>query len=333
MSEEMNLLTHEELCFFKEYGYLLKRKAVNLDLCVKVLDRMWETAPASVKREDPASWKTVPKDEESRDPLLIIQGTRWQFRGASTEKDLIELIFCRQLVTWAEQLLGEGTLRQPKIGGKPMGSWGPAWPNGPVDPQLGEGARGIYATLPSDRTIAPTPDRLHTDGHPFHLGVVCLLDDGPRNGGSFKIWPGSHKRFYPLFPMQYDQARIPYYEHMPSHKGLIHPPAYVEEVTKVEADTEPVECYGEAGDIVFWHHRLGHMAGHNYAEPNTIRQAVLYDFCKTDLDAMRLDPPQEDMWRDWGDELRAATSAISKQFAAEQRLPIAMAEGLEAAPS
>jgi hypothetical protein len=48
---------------------------------------------------------------------------------------------------------------------------------------------------------------------------------------------------------------------------------------------------------------------------------------------MRLDPPQEDMWRDWGDELRAASSAISKQFAAEQRLPIAMAEGLEAAPS
>jgi hypothetical protein len=44
---------------------------------------------------------------------------------------------------------------------------------------------------------------------------------------------------------------------------------------------------------------------------------------------MRLDPPQEDMWRDWGDELKAATGAISKQFAAEQRLPIAMAEALE----
>ena len=183
MSEEMNLLTHDELSFFKEYGYLLKRKAVNLDLCNKVLDRMWETAPPSVKRDDPATWQAVPNNEESKDPLLFIQGTRWQYRGASTEKDLIELIFCEQLVTWAEQILGKGTLRQPTIGGKPMGSWGPAWPNGPVDPQLGEGVRGIYATLPSDRTRAPTPDRLHSDGHPFHLGVVCLLDDAPPNGG------------------------------------------------------------------------------------------------------------------------------------------------------
>ena len=31
----------------------------------------------------------------------------------------------------------------------------------------------------------------------------------------------------------------------------------------------PVDCYGEAGDIVFWHHRMGHMAGHNYSRAAT----------------------------------------------------------------
>ncbi len=128
--------------------------------------------------------------------------------------------------------------------------------------------------------------------------------------------------------MQYDQARIPFYEHMPSYKGLIHPPEYLEAVTQVEQDTPSVDCCGEAGDIVFWHHRMGHMAGINTAEPPCIRQALLYDFSKTELDTMRMDPPQQNMWRDWGEELQAADIPISKQLAAEQRLPLKLAEGL-----
>ena len=318
-------LTTEELSFFKTYGYLLKRKAADPDLCERVLDRMWETAPAHLKRDEPSSWKPVPANESSDDPLLVKQGTRWQFRGASTEQELIDLMFSNQLVTWAEQLLGKDTLRKPNIGGKPMGSWGTAWPGGPVDPQMGEGVRGIYATLPTD-SLETQPDSLHTDGHPFHLGVVCLLEDNPPDSGAFKIWPGSHKRFYPLFPMQYDQARVPFYEHLPSHKGIVHPQEYIDEVSNVESDTHPVDCFGEAGDIVFWHHRLGHMAGHNSASPPTIRQAVLYDFCKTDLDTMRLTAPQEDMWQDWSDEVKAADAPVSKQFAAEQKLPVSMLE-------
>ena len=76
------------------------------------------------------------------------------------------------------------------------------------------------------------------------------------------------------------------------------------------------------GDVIFWHHRLGHMAGYNYASQPTIRQAVLYDFCKTDLDSCRVDPPQANMWRDWSDEVNQADVSISRQFAAEQRLPL-----------
>ena len=323
------LLSPEELCFFKKYGYLIRKRALDRVACEAALERMWQTAPASIKRDDPATWRPIPDEEASDDPLLVLQQTRWQLRGAATEQALIDLVFKRPLVSWAEQLLGVGTLRAPKVGGRPMGSWGPAWPGGPVDPQLGEGVRGIYATLPSEPGAQRQPDQLHTDGHPFHLGVVCLLDNSPAEGGAFKIWPGSHQRFYPLFPMQYDQARIPFYEHLPSHKGIIHPPEYLEEVERVEADTPAVDCYGEQGDVVFWHHRLGHMAGHNYAEPPTIRQALLYDYCKTELDTMRLDPPQQDMWRDWGDELKGAGVAISRQFAAEQRLPLVLAEQLE----
>lgn len=326
--QEPPALSAEELSFFKTYGYLIKRGALDRQHCARVLDRMWQSAPPSLNREDPETWKPIPDGEASADPLLVLQGSRWQLRAAATERQLIDLVFAPPLLNWAEQLLGTGTLRAPKVDGKPMGSWGPAWPGGPVDPQLGEGVRGIYATLPQPADADREPDQLHTDGHPFHLGVVCLIDDCPADGGAFKVWPGSHKRFYPLFPMQYDQARIPFYEHLPSHKGIIHPPEYLREVSRVAADTPPVDCYGTAGDVVFWHHRLGHMAGHNYAQPPSIRQALLYDFCKTDLDQTRMDPPQDNMWRDWSDALNAADVPISRQFAAEQRLPVSLAEQL-----
>ena len=36
-----------------------------------------------------------------------------------------------------------------------------------------------------------------------------------------------------------------------------------------------------------------------------LRQAVLYDFLKTDIEKTQQEPPQEDMWRDWSDTLRA----------------------------
>ncbi|MFT7688466.1 MAG: hypothetical protein ACI9FB_003830 [Candidatus Azotimanducaceae bacterium] len=322
-------LTSEELSFFKQYGYLIKRQAISISGCKRALDRMWETAPEGIKRDDPSTWKSISESAEFDDSLLVKKGTRWQLRSSSTEAEIIELAYNRQVCAWAEQLLGEGTLKAPKIDGEPMGSWGPAWPGGPVDPAKGDGVRGIYATLPWDQSNPVPRDNLHTDGHPFHLGAVCLLEDNPPGGGGFKVWPTSHKRFYPLFPMQYDQARIPFYEHMPTFKGINHPPEYLSEVNQVESDTSPVDCHGEAGDLVFWHHRMGHMAGINTSEPPCIRQALLYDFSKSDLDTMRLAPPHEDMWLDWGPELQNANEPVTRQLAAEQRLPLTLAEQLD----
>ena len=46
------------------------------------------------------------------------------------------------------------------------------------------------------------------------------------------------------------------------------------------------------------------------ASPNTsrqLRQAVLYDFVKKDLEETQQEPPQEEMWRDWSEEMRATS--------------------------
>ena len=199
-----------------------------------------------------------------------------------------------------------------------MGSRGPAWPGGPTDPASGtEGARGVYDTLPYGDKPREA-DACHTDGHPFQLGVVGLLDETPEGGGAFKVWPGSHARLYPTFRLRYDQPRIPYYDHLPNFKGIVHTPEYLAEIDVLNKQTKAVECYGRAGDIVFWHHRTAHMAGHNYS--TTIRQAVLADFWKLSLDEDRASPPDGDMWRDWSAAVQNCDGRYSPEFAAAQRL-------------
>ena len=123
---------------------------------------------------------------------------------------------------------------------------------------------------------------------------------------------------YPTFALRYDQPRIPYYEHFPSYKGIAYSPEYLQEIAKLNEELKPVECWGKAGDIVFWHHRLAHMAGHNYT--NTLRQAVLADFWTTDLDALRGTPAQGDMWRDWSEQVQQCKGGYSTALAVAQRL-------------
>ena len=152
---------------------------------------------------------------------------------------------------------------------------------------LGEGnlvqpdrVRGIYCTLPYG-DVPKKSIGCHVDAHPFHLGAVGYIDDVPPEGGGFTVWPGSHQVFYYDYYSQYKNEPTPQYD-----------------VDRERISRGPgIECYGNAGDVVFWHHRIGHAAGHNYSQQ--IRQAVLYDFRKTELERTQEEPPNEDMWRDW----------------------------------
>ena len=314
-------LSDEQIGFFKHNGYLIVPGALEGAACAAARDRLWGSLPSNtgLVRADPATHVgPFTPAERSVDALDLRDGYRWQVRHFGTEAGLIDLVFSPHMQSIAECLLGAGSLRKPIIDGSPMGTQGSAWPGGPVDPALdNDGVRGIYCTLPYGAKPRE-PDIAHTDGHPFNLGIVGLINDVPPDGGAFKVWPGSHRRLYPTFAMRYDQPRIPYYAHLPSHKGILHTDAYLAELAQLQADTQPVDCHGRSGDVVFWHHRLAHMAGHNYS--TVIREAVLYDFCKTDLDQCRLDPAGGDMWRDWSPAVQAATENYSASFAAQQRL-------------
>ena len=313
-------LSAEQIAFFKTNGYLLVPGAMDTELCARVRDMMWAALPdeSSLDREDAASHiGPFPEAERQTDSLHIRDGYRWLNRHLGVAPEVVDLIYSEQICAMAEQLLG-APLRQAVPDGTPMGSQGPAWPGGPTDPALGtEAARGVYCTLPyGDRPREA--DACHTDGHPFQLGVVGLLDDTPMDGGAFKVWPGSHQRLYPTFKLRYDQPRIPYYDHLPTLKGIVHTDDYLTGIRELN-EAPSVECWGKAGDIVFWHHRLAHMAGHNHS--SVIRQAVLADFWRPELDEYRTWPVSEDMWKEWSGAVQNSDGRYSDTFARNQRLP------------
>lgn len=258
-------LTTDELRFFKRNGYLIKRNILNPELTERARARLWDGAPKGRTRDDPSTWVGPwAKEEENDEGSNHRRGFRWTFREPGDEEWMVRLLATEPKIwSMAEQMLGAGQLVQP------------------------ERIRGIYCTLPYG-DHPPQELNCHTDGHPFHLGVVGYIDDVPPEGGSFMVWPESHRAFYPCYTSQYLRDQIDA-EH---------------DKVRLEFNTHtPVDTHGRAGDIVFWHHRLGHMAS-----PNTsgqLRQAVLYDYLKTDIEQAQQEPPQEDMWRDWSDELRA----------------------------
>jgi len=222
-------LSAEEIAFFKHNGYLIVQGGFDAQLCAEAVDRMWQELPADsdLRRDDPAT-HTGPFSERDQqlDSMHLRDGFRWQQRQLGSEQLLIDLVYNPLLCAMAEQLLGKDSLQPPVV----------------------------YCTLPyGDKPREP--DLCHTDGHPFNLGIVGLINDVPPDGGAFKVWPESHRRLYPTFVMSYDQPRIPFYEHLPSHKGILHTPQYNAEIDALLGDTQAVDCHGRAGDVVFWHHR------------------------------------------------------------------------------
>ncbi|MDC3123677.1 hypothetical protein OBB00_03030, partial [Gammaproteobacteria bacterium] len=177
------MLDTQQMRFFKTNGYLILRGAIDSTLCQRVRDFMWQALPAdvSLRREDPSSFiGPFFEQDESSDERHLRSGYRWLNRYLGVNADVISLIYSESICAMAQQLMG-GNLRQAVVNGMPMGSHGTAWPGGPTDPALGnDGARGVYCTLPYGNK-ARGPDGCHTDGHPFQLGVVGLIDDCPED--------------------------------------------------------------------------------------------------------------------------------------------------------
>ena len=222
--------------------------------------------PALMAQTRDAWWDAAPPELKRDEPDSWVDAFpdshfTWKYRDRSYEPWMIELLYGNpKLQAVAKQEIGPN-LKQP------------------------ERIRGIYCVFPdTDETARPA--YFHVDAHAFHLGVVGYVDDVPPDGGAFTIWPGSHKQFYPTFKTAYTFNPL---EEKKEYRDT--------DAWRAVLQIEPVYTYGSAGDVVLWHHRMGHGAGHNRSRQ--VRQAVLYDFCRADLDDVQDEPPPADMWRDW----------------------------------
>ena len=252
----MKQLSEQEVLFFKEEGYLIKRQIMDPKLMTRARERMWANAPAHIRPDAPDTW-IGPTEPYRDDHGNVRGGYSWKFRQIGGEGWIIRMLATDPAI-WqmVEQLLGIGNVIVP------------------------DRIRGIYCILPQG-DVPEKPTTCHTDGHPFHLGAVGYIDDVQPGGGGFIVWPKSHRRFYFDFnsshrsePTEKHQQDIDHFNHQPY-----------------------IDCHGQAGDIVFWHHRLAHAAGHNRSRQ--IRKAVLYDFRRKDMEQVMEEPPSQDMWRDW----------------------------------
>ena len=61
-------------------------------------------------------------------------------------------------------------------------------------------------------------------------------------------------------------------------------PEFDEELQRIVADTEPVECHAPAGSVIFWHARLVHSAGRNSG--TGVRSGVIYEYYKKEDPAL-----------------------------------------------
>jgi hypothetical protein len=227
-------------------------------------ERLWEGAPPGRSATDPRSWLgPFLEEEESSEGENVRRGFRWLYREPGNESWMVELLPKNPSI-WAiaECLLGAGKIREPKS------------------------VRGIYCTLPFGEFPAPAV-KPHLDAYASHLGVLGYIDQVEPLGGGFTVWPQSHKMFYHAFESRYGDKKSK---------------DYVDIYEQIDSEIWPIEISGQAGDVVFWHHRLGHNASGNRS--TRIRQAVFYDFVKHDLRRTRDLPPANNMWCDWSEPLR-----------------------------
>ena len=154
------------------------------------------------------------------------------------------------------------------------------------------GVRGVYPTLPIPRRIS-RPYEPHIEHHPCQIVVMFYLDHVTTSNGGLFVWPGSH---------------VPIYTENEKKFVFSPKPGFINTFRKYNSRA-PFELTGNAGDVLFFHHRLFHSGSNNFG--NSIRFGVLNDFIPSNYDDICDEvPTQDNMWDYWSMELKEAAGKL-----------------------
>lgn len=291
-------LSAEEIGFFKENGFLIKKNLIEKRLTDEALSKSWDYLLANVPLAKGATlnrteletwfdpkWSDMPAADnsgfyEGRQPN-VYQGTTVKLHDCGNSDFLLSLLPNNEGVrSIARQLLGP-VLRPSRR------------------------TRGVYAIFPSKRQKEPITGKMlgpHADRVCQQLNVCTYLNDVPPRNGGFTVYPGAH--------------RIMYHAHA-CESNWSPRPEYTDYLRRAVEETTPVELVGNAGDVIFWHGRMVHTAGIHVG--SQIRWAVFGDYSQDrqclsedehrklgqyewfkDTQLFRDDPaPSTDMWKSW----------------------------------
>ena len=103
------MLTTEQIGFFKANGYLLLPGVMDLDLCARVREAMWDSLPENSEmcQDNPDThFGPFPEGLQSADSLHTRMGYRWLNRHLGVTEDVVSLIYSDTICAMAQQLLG-----------------------------------------------------------------------------------------------------------------------------------------------------------------------------------------------------------------------------------
>ncbi|HIG40661.1 MAG TPA: hypothetical protein EYQ14_09000 [Gammaproteobacteria bacterium] len=264
LTESGQVLSSAEIEFFKENGFLVKKKLLDPEKLTVSLGEAWrhllDFVPIrkgsgwQLSRQEQSSWLNPQWAEmeplptsgpyEGRQPIEHY-GRIVKMHDIYDADYLATLLPRDQKVRLiVEHLLGENL--KPNVS-----------------------TRGVYAIFPTRNAKDPTGKKRltgsslgpHTDQVCQQLNVCASLDDvSPRNGG-FTVYPGSHKIMFQQHEFEANWSPLDSFD---------------DSIQSVAEQIEPLELVAEKGACIFWHGRLVHTSGIHIGED--IRWAVFSDF-------------------------------------------------------
>ena len=174
--EDQPGISPAEAAFFRENGFVVKRRLFSRESLAPGREVFWENVPRCIVKGDPSTWVDPARHEEwaaNTSPAESVKGrrglqfggTQLKVHGAGLQQWMLDMIPRQpQMLATVEALIG-----------------------GPVQPPLQN--RGLYTVFPASPD-GPAPSLgPHLDGHQWQLGSITLLEDCPPHTGGTTIWP------------------------------------------------------------------------------------------------------------------------------------------------
>ena len=235
-------LSGEEVDFFKQFGYIVKRKLIPEADLTPWRQKFWDTiVPADIKRDDTDSYVDPQRhDGWGPSPEVIAES-----KAAGRTNRAYPVSFGSHVVSWT-QIGGNPAFVQATCAHPRVLRMVESLVGGPI--KKPHRNRGTYVHFPrsSDKgSLGP-----HNDTMPAELFGMVYLDDVPPKSGGTTIWPTSPQQLWECLDTEHNCGFNPNERYARTFQHIL--------------DTvEPVEFVGGVGDVMFLHPAMIHSAGIN----------------------------------------------------------------------